>query len=353
MAIHQLHHLLLVLIVKGRYDNSLVGFFVGKNLAFPVVQNYVNNVWSKFGLEKLMKSDDGVYLFKFSSKSGKEQVLERGPWMIRKPPIILNKWSSSMSLKKGEVTKVTVWIKMHNVPLLAYSEDGLSLIATQIGKPIMLDAFTSSMCVESWGRIGFARALIEVSSESDLEKEVIMAIPHEEGDHIVPTTCPNHVKEVAHKAPSMAANKPSPMKDHKEGFVEVKNRKEKGKAGSNQHHRIKGIKLSKPNSNFQYRSVSKPGKDMDDASNLGANDPKEGSSSQPTIAKASIVDKFVLTKNSFDALMDSNNSFEANEANKQTSSEWSKDFESDDEVDKVLYPEGNKFEDQFDIRLKG
>nr|GEX99933.1 hypothetical protein [Tanacetum cinerariifolium] len=192
-----------------------------------------NMVKGRYGLEKLMKSDDGVYLFKFSFKSGMEQVLERGPWMIRKSPIILNKWSSSMSLKKGEVTKVSVWVKMHNVPLLAYSKDRLSLIATQIGKPIMLDVFTSSMCVESWGRIGFARALIE-----------------------------------------------------------------------------------------------------------------------PTIDKASIMDKFVSTKNSFDALMDSNNSFRANKANKQTSSEWSEDIESDDEVDEVLYPKGNKFEDQFDIRLK-
>nr|GFA15556.1 hypothetical protein [Tanacetum cinerariifolium] len=141
-------------------------------------------------LEKLMKSDDGVYLFKFSSKSGMEQVLERGPLMI----------------------------------------------------------------------------------------------------HVAP------------KALSMEANKPSLMEDQKEGFVEVKNQKKKGK--------------------------------------------------RPTIDKASIMDKFVLTKNSFDALMDSNNSFRANKANKQTSSEWSEDIESDDEVDEVLYPEGNKFEDQFDIRLK-
>ncbi|GJX84400.1 reverse transcriptase domain-containing protein [Tanacetum coccineum] len=169
-------------VVKGRYDNSLAGFFVGKYLAFPVVQNYVINTWSKFGFQKLMRSDDGVFLFKFLSKYGMEQVLGRGPWMIRKSRIILNKRSSSLSLKKGEVTKVPVWVKMHNVQLLAYSEDGMSLIATQIGKPIMLDAFTSSMCVESWGRIGFARALIEISSDSDLKKEVIIAIPNEEGN---------------------------------------------------------------------------------------------------------------------------------------------------------------------------
>ncbi|GKD92907.1 hypothetical protein Tco_1372744 [Tanacetum coccineum] len=38
---------------------------------------------------------------------------------------------------------------------------------------------------------------------------------------------------------------------------------------------------------------------------------------------------------------------------KHNSSRWDEDFESDDEVDEVLFPEGDKFGDQFDIRLKG
>ncbi|GKB60390.1 hypothetical protein Tco_0916576 [Tanacetum coccineum] len=40
-------------------------------------------------------------------------------------------------------------------------------------------------------------------------------------------------------------------------------------------------------------------------------------------------------------------------ASKHTSSSWNEDFESNDEVDEVIFPEGNKFGDQFDIRLKG
>nr|GEX65433.1 zinc knuckle CX2CX4HX4C [Tanacetum cinerariifolium] len=45
------------------------------------------------------------------------------------------------------------------------------LLGTQIGKPIMLDAFTSSMCVESWDRISFARALIEIDAVVGLKNE--------------------------------------------------------------------------------------------------------------------------------------------------------------------------------------
>nr|GEW81042.1 hypothetical protein [Tanacetum cinerariifolium] len=137
--------------VKGRYENSIVGFFLGNDPSFPVVQQYVSNTWRKFGFERITRNDDGVYLFKFATKSGK-------------------------------VTKVPVWVKMYNVHVLAYSEDGLSLIGTQIGKPVMLDAFTSSMCVESWSRISFARALIEIDAAVGLKKEVSIAIPDEEGD---------------------------------------------------------------------------------------------------------------------------------------------------------------------------
>nr|GEX96321.1 hypothetical protein [Tanacetum cinerariifolium] len=38
------------------------------------------------------------------------------------------------------------------------------------------------MCVDSWGRISFSRAFIEVCMDSALKKEVVMAIENEEGD---------------------------------------------------------------------------------------------------------------------------------------------------------------------------
>nr|GEY07796.1 RNA-directed DNA polymerase, eukaryota [Tanacetum cinerariifolium] len=149
---------------KVKNKNLLVGNFIGKSRAFLVVQNYINNMWGKFEFQKLRTNDEGIFLSKFATKTGMEQVLERGPWMIRNTLLILNKWTPTLPLKKDEVTKVYVWVKMHKVPLVAYSEDGLSLIATQIGKMLMLDEFTCSMCVESWGRISFAHALVEISS---------------------------------------------------------------------------------------------------------------------------------------------------------------------------------------------
>nr|GEX24619.1 zinc knuckle CX2CX4HX4C [Tanacetum cinerariifolium]GEX69608.1 zinc knuckle CX2CX4HX4C [Tanacetum cinerariifolium] len=60
-----------------------------------------------------------------------------------------------------------------NVP----SEDGLSIIMSQIGKPIMLDSYTSSMCIESWKRSSFARCLIESNAKDVLKESLTISVP--------------------------------------------------------------------------------------------------------------------------------------------------------------------------------
>ena len=41
----------------------------------------------------------------------------------------------------------------------------------------MLDAYTSTMCLESWGRNSLARALIEITSECAPVESLVVAIP--------------------------------------------------------------------------------------------------------------------------------------------------------------------------------
>ena len=71
--------------------------------------------------------------------------------MIRGIPVILNKWSRETSLLKVDLSYVLVWVKFHDVPIVAYSSDGLNSIAYKIGNPMLLDSYTNEMCLESWG----------------------------------------------------------------------------------------------------------------------------------------------------------------------------------------------------------
>ncbi|GJY14541.1 hypothetical protein Tco_0384963, partial [Tanacetum coccineum] len=50
-------------------------------------------------------------------------------------------------------------------------------IATKLGTPLMLDFYTSDMCMQSWGRSSYARALIELQANVEL-KDTIMVFGH-------------------------------------------------------------------------------------------------------------------------------------------------------------------------------
>lgn len=251
--------------VKSRFSNTLYGFFIGKRLAFPLVENYVKNTWAKYGLKRVQLHDD-FFLFQFENKDGMDKVLEDGPWLIRTVPLILNVWSPNTDLKKAEVKKAPVWIKLHHVPIVAYSEIGLSLITTQLGKPIMLDSYTSSMCLSSWGKSTYARALIEVSAENELLDSLVIAIPiDKDNGHTLATidveyewnpprcaTCKifDHHSD---KCPKLVKDQPV-VNDADEGFVEVKKKKQKNK---NKQHKVAGLRLTKPQPQLLYRRVER------------------------------------------------------------------------------------------------
>ncbi|XP_021996210.1 uncharacterized protein LOC110893407 [Helianthus annuus] len=168
--------------VHDKMANTLVGYFLGDRVAYPVVDYYVRNNWKKYGIQKSMMNAKGFFFFKFADEAGMMKVMQDGPWIIRSQPMFLDIWSPSAKLEKKEVKKVQIWVKIHDVPIAAYTEDGLSMIATTIGVPKALDSYTTSMCMDMWGRSSYARALIEVSADKSLREEITMAIPDMEGD---------------------------------------------------------------------------------------------------------------------------------------------------------------------------
>ncbi|GKC93253.1 hypothetical protein Tco_1158695 [Tanacetum coccineum] len=118
--------------VSSRFTNTLYGYFIGKRLAFPLVENYVKNTWAKYGLKRVML-DESFFFFQFETKEGMESVIENGSWLIRN--ILL---------------------------ILSVCHDG-----------------SSTLTLWSWGRNAYARALIEVSAEKQLMEEIVIAVPYD------------------------------------------------------------------------------------------------------------------------------------------------------------------------------
>ncbi|GJY33524.1 reverse transcriptase domain-containing protein [Tanacetum coccineum] len=134
----------------------------------------VHGIHSHGSANEENKNDDGN---KFSSIDVLDTMLENGPWFIRNNPLILKKWNPDVNLLKEDVVNVLVWVKLHGVPMTAFSENSLSAITTKLGTPLMLDSYTSDMCIQSWGRSSYARALIKVRVDVELKDHIMVAMP--------------------------------------------------------------------------------------------------------------------------------------------------------------------------------
>ncbi|GJS00776.1 zinc knuckle CX2CX4HX4C containing protein [Tanacetum coccineum] len=102
------------------------------------------------------------YLWIWFMSEGVDLVLRDGLWMIRGILIFLNKWSPSLSLLKEELSRVSVWVKFHDVPLVAYTSNGLSLTAMKIDTP-MIDNLV--MVVPNLESTGYTKETIHIEYE--------------------------------------------------------------------------------------------------------------------------------------------------------------------------------------------
>ncbi|GJW84277.1 putative reverse transcriptase domain-containing protein [Tanacetum coccineum] len=132
----------------------------------------------KYGLVcSMFNSSARLFSFQFSSVDGLDAMLENGPWFIWNNLLILKKWHPDENLLKEDVSNVPVWVKLYGVPVMAFNEDGLSVIATKLGTLQMLDSYTFDMCMQSWGRSSYARVMIELRADMELKDNIVMAMP--------------------------------------------------------------------------------------------------------------------------------------------------------------------------------
>nr|GEW21206.1 hypothetical protein [Tanacetum cinerariifolium] len=116
------------------------------------------------------------------SMDGLDAMLENGPWFIRNNSLILKKCHSNKNLLKEDVSTIPVWVKLHSVPVIAFSNNRLSVIATKLGTPFMLDSYTSDMRMQFWGRSSYARVMIELQADVELKDNIVVVMPRIKGE---------------------------------------------------------------------------------------------------------------------------------------------------------------------------
>nr|GEZ49857.1 hypothetical protein [Tanacetum cinerariifolium] len=164
----------------------------------------------------------------------------------------------------------------------------------EIGKPIWIDTYTGNMCLNSWGRSAYARALIEILADEVLKED------------LRPPRCStclifDHVNDKCLKLPKFVSS--AVVNDvivdaakHSNGTVDdglevVKKKRNRKKKHQKQ---VDGVVLSKPSLNLHYRPV-----DKENSTKGFASTNKVGKSTSTDVH-----DKNVRLENSFIALND-------------------------------------------------
>ncbi|GJQ93702.1 zinc knuckle CX2CX4HX4C containing protein [Tanacetum coccineum] len=244
--------------VSTRFEHTLYGYFIGKRMAFPIVEYYARNNWTKHGLKKIMMNSKGFFFFKFDSRAGLEAVLEGGTWLICKSPIILKKWSMDTRLLKEELTCIPIWVKLHDVPIQVFEEDGISLIVTFI-EADLVDVVTIG--IPSLSEDDFTKETIRVEYEWRLPRCDTCKIFGHVHDY-----CPKKVVSPPIVATSNVVT-PNAEKTN-DGFQTVgKKKKRKGKSKSTNGGQFTGPSV-KRNVRYEPKATTKEEEDKEDVENV-------------------------------------------------------------------------------------
>ncbi|GKA96494.1 RNA-directed DNA polymerase, eukaryota, reverse transcriptase zinc-binding domain protein [Tanacetum coccineum] len=115
-----------------RWQLTLCGFFVGFKMRINELRYNVRRMWSRYGLTE----------------------------------------DINMENDRTKPDKLPLWVRLCNPPLEALTVKGISSLASRIGKPLIMDARTASMCKLDVGRIGYARVLVEVPAKKGLPDKI-------------------------------------------------------------------------------------------------------------------------------------------------------------------------------------
>ncbi|KAL2224815.1 UNVERIFIED_CONTAM: hypothetical protein Sindi_2935300 [Sesamum indicum] len=143
-------------------------------LIIALLREFAKSIWPD--LKEVTGTNNGFFFFQFKSVVAMEDVIEGGPWLYQGQPIIFQKWKPGMVLRKLQHTEVLVWIKIRHLPVELWTEEGLSTVASGVGKPLYSDAITRA-CT----RLDFARVCVMLDVTSNLPKHIIIMTPDEEG----------------------------------------------------------------------------------------------------------------------------------------------------------------------------
>ncbi|KAL0455477.1 UNVERIFIED_CONTAM: hypothetical protein Slati_0886900 [Sesamum latifolium] len=136
-----------------KWETTAVGYFLGRKPPFHQVQTYFHSIWPD--VRDVIATINSFFFISFKTMGAMDDAIDGGPWLFQGHPFVLQRWEPGMALRKHSHTQVPVWIKLRHLPVELWTEDGLSTIASGVGKPLYPDSI-----MKTCTRLDFAHVFV-------------------------------------------------------------------------------------------------------------------------------------------------------------------------------------------------
>lgn len=133
------------------YKCCMVGTFTKGTKSLKDVTEFARQMWASKGLLNVFQKDNHTYVFKFEDVQARDAVLSRGTWYIGKRPMVVTCWGKKPGA--NNINVLPMWIKLSNIPDSYWTAEGLSRLASAVGRPLGADFLTAKLELLPYARM--------------------------------------------------------------------------------------------------------------------------------------------------------------------------------------------------------
>jgi len=148
-------------------NNAVICRFNGFWPKTDALYQWVHTVWAKNC--RIHLCSKGFFIVIFQEGGGREKILNEGPWFWGNTGLFVTPWFPEFDANSMVVTRMPVWVWLHNLPIHFWHYKTLTAIGNTLGRMLKIDAERHIK-----GIFTFARICVEVDLSKGLPESIIL-----------------------------------------------------------------------------------------------------------------------------------------------------------------------------------
>ena len=150
--------------IRKPWSKTVIVKLVGRTVGYSYMQSKLVQLWKPTRRMDCVDLTHGFFLVRFYTKEDLDSILDKVSWFIGDFFLSLRLWEPFFKPSMASVSSITVWVRLHKLPIELYETDALKQIGESLGRVLRIDAHTA---MEARGK--YARLCIQI----DVNKQLV------------------------------------------------------------------------------------------------------------------------------------------------------------------------------------